>query len=318
VTAARSIHVNLDLPPLVQQKLRQLGVAGQRWLAELPALVDELAQAWSLELGATLQGGTAAYVARARTADGTDAVLKIVIPDPDHALQVRTLVEARGQGYARVLAHAEDRRAILIEALGPSLEDLHWTPERSLEVLCQTLREAWQVEPWPALRAAGPFPKARQLHELVRRLWEQLGQPCSERIIALALAYAEQRTLAEAPEHCVVVHGDPHPGNTLQLLAPRANAPSGFVLIDPDGFLAEKAYDLGVVLRDFCAELASGDARALAERYCRLLSSYTGVDYEAIWQWGFLERVSSGLYMMHCGAEQEGRLFLSTAERLLS
>ena len=38
-----------------------------------------------------------------------------------------------------------------------------------------------------------------------------------------------------------------------------------YVFEDPDGFLAEPAYDLGVVLRDWCTELlAARDARELA------------------------------------------------------
>ncbi len=40
-----------------------------RWLAELPALVADLGQRWSFTVGATLPGGTAAYVARVRTAE---------------------------------------------------------------------------------------------------------------------------------------------------------------------------------------------------------------------------------------------------------
>ena len=34
----------------------------------------------------------------------------------------------------------------------------------------------------------------------------------------------------------MVVHGDPHPANTLPVREPRQGAASGFVLVDPDGF----------------------------------------------------------------------------------
>lgn len=40
----------------------------------------------------------------------------------------------------------------------------------------------------------------------------------------------------------VVVHGDPHPANTLRAPDGRGR---GWVLVDPDGFRADPAYDAG-------------------------------------------------------------------------
>lgn len=87
-------------------------------------------------------------------------------------------------------------------------------------------------------------------------------------------------------------------------------------LIDPDGFLADPAYDLGVVLRDWCEQLLAGDSVALARRYCRLLANESGVDEAAIWKWGFIERVSSGLYTLRLGLDDTAGPFLATAQTL--
>lgn len=152
--------------------------------------------------------------------------------------------------------------------------------------------------------------------ELVGQLWEALGYPCSKRVRDQALAYAKSRAAAFDLEKCVVVHGDPHPGNALRAPTPRAGAESGFVFVDPDGFLAEPAYDLGVVLRDWSPHLLAGDAPALARGYCRLLATETGVDETAIWEWGFLERVSTGLYTMQFASPAFYRPFLEAAEQL--
>ncbi|MFE0131984.1 hypothetical protein ACFWY6_10465 [Streptomyces sp. NPDC059037] len=48
--------------------------------------------------GPPLAGGTTSYVARARTHDGRDAVLKLALPEGDFASQVRTLRLADGEG----------------------------------------------------------------------------------------------------------------------------------------------------------------------------------------------------------------------------
>jgi hypothetical protein len=51
------------------------------WLRGIPDRVDELAQQLSLEIGRPYEpGGFTSWVAPARLADGTDAVLKIVWP----------------------------------------------------------------------------------------------------------------------------------------------------------------------------------------------------------------------------------------------
>jgi hypothetical protein len=39
---------------------------------------------------------------------------------------------------------------------------------------------------------------------------------------------------------------------------------------------------------------------------------------QALWQWAFTERVSSGLYLMHHGHHTEGRAYLDSAERLVA
>ena len=51
--------------------------------------------------------------------------------------------------------------------------------------------------------------------------------------------------------------------------------------------------------------------------YCALLAGRTGVEAQDIWEWGYLERVSTGLYVLGLGAERIGRGFLESAERLV-
>jgi streptomycin 6-kinase len=260
-------------------------------------------------------------VAPARTAEGGDAILKIAIPEVGFADELHVLESAQGHGYVLLLASDREREAMLLEALGPPMATLALPPEQQLALLCQMLRLAWRA-PRPANLVVTPDDeKAGQLFRSVSRLWEDLGHPCSEQVVSQALRYAERRAAAFDLERCVVVHGDPHPWNALRALAPRMGAEAGFVFVDPVGFLADPAYDLGVALRDWCEQLlATADveaAAALARRYCALLSAETGVEETAIWEWGFLERVSSGLYCLELGIETLGWPLLQTAEMLI-
>jgi streptomycin 6-kinase len=309
------------VPGLVRQRVLHLGQQGERWLAELPDVIAHLERTWSITVGQALAGGTGSYVAPARTAEGGDAILKVAIPEVGFSDELRVLECAQGHGYVRLLAEDREREAMLLEALGPPMASLALPPQQQIALLCQMLHQAWQA-PRPAGLVVTPADeKAGQLARMVSRSWEDLGHPCSERVVNEALRYAERRAAAFDLERCIVVHGDPHPWNALQALAPRVGAEAGYVFVDPVGFLADPAYDLGVVLRDWCEQLLAtgspGAAAALARRYCALLSAQTGIEETAIWEWGFLERVSSGLYCLELGIEELGRPFLQTAEMLI-
>ncbi|MGI8645641.1 MAG: aminoglycoside phosphotransferase family protein [Nocardioides sp.] len=291
---------------------------GADWHRTLPDTLAELAELWSVRIGRPLPGGSASYVVKATTDDGEARVVKVVLPNPDLADEARTLAAAGGRGYAVLHAHDPARRALLLEALGTSLDRSAWSPERQIAVLADTLREAWQVP----LSTAPPVTdvaddKATSLRAMVLYYGDRLGAPCDPRVLRLAVEYAERRAADFDPDACVVVHGDPHPANALRVREPRAGAETGFVFVDPDGFRADPAYDASVVLRDWTARLTGGDARAVLEGYCDLLAEHTGLEWQRIWEWGFLERVSTGLYVMGFGADRIGRPFLDSAEALL-
>lgn len=305
------------LPTAVGNRARSLGRLGEEWLADLPERLAALSRAWSLTLGEPLSGGSASLVLRAHDRDGRPVVLKIGQPDTELQDQADTLARAAGRGYARLLSHDPERNALLIEGLGPSLESLRLAPERTLETLCDVLGEAWRV-PRGAGQAIRPVPdKATALAEFIAEAWPALGRPCPRPVIDRALVYAERRSAAFDLDRAVVVHGDPHPANALRSVAALRSGATGFVFVDPDGFLDDPAYDLGVVLRDWHRELAAtAEPTALLRGYCRLLADRTGVPATAIWEWGYLERVSTGLYALRYGAPELGRILLASAARL--
>lgn len=309
------------VPERVRLRAEQSGPQTRQWLKDLPGLLAELEHAWELSIGRPLSGGSSAYVAPVQTASG-HAVIKIAMPlEPgtdSFEQEIGTLLRADGHGYVRVFRFDYQRRALLLEPLGLSMQESHLEPTQAISLLCRTLRYAWLVPRRVDQIVNAREYKAQTLAQLVSELWDQLGQPCSEHSVSEALEFARRRLEAFDPHRCVVVHGDPHPANALLVSAPRVGAESGYVFVDPDGFLCEPEYDLGVVLRDWNEELlAADDPLALAHHYCHLLASASGLDEAAIWEWGFLERVSSGLYICAYGSREHGQFFFQTAQRLL-
>lgn len=309
--------MTVRLQPLTRARLTSLGERGAAWAEALPGLLTTLAQDWELALGPPLPGGSNSYVVRATTADGSPAVLKVVLDGAGLADQVRVLETADGRGYARLLRSDLDRQAMLLEALGDSLQSSGRSAEDQLAILAETLTVAWQ--PSPLDRVPMDADKAIGLAELVTDHWARLGRPCSIAVRDQALRCAE--LLSDAPaESLVIVHGDPHPGNALAATSPSADPTPGeeqrYRFVDPDGFVADRAYDLGVAMRDFSAAVLS-QGRGLAESYALLLAGRTGLEAERIWRWAFLERVSTGLYVLGFGSESAARPYLDSAEVLL-
>jgi len=309
------------VPERVRLRAEQSSLQTRQWLNDLPGLLAELEQAWELSIGQPLSGGSSAYVAPVKAASG-NAVIKIAMPDahrPDSFQQeIDTLLRANGRGYVRLFKFDYERRALLLEPLGPSMQERKLEPKQAIRLLCKTLQHVWLVPPGANQTMNALEYKAQTLAQLISELWDKLERPCPENIVSHALELARRRMDAFDPERCVVVHGDPHPANALLVRTLRTGAESGYVFVDPEGFLCEPEYDLGVVLRDWNEELlAAADPLALAHDYCQLLAKESGLDEATIWEWGFIERVSSGLYISAYGSSEHGQPFFKTAQRLL-
>lgn len=300
------------VPEAVRQKALYQGAEGRRWLAGLGRLIRELEREWGVTVGAVLSGGSEAYVAAARTDEGKDAVVKLEMPPYEHfAGEVLTLSAAAGRGYARLLNRDEGRHAMLQERLGPSLDKSGLPVPARVGILCATLLSAWET-PAPSGLQTGAE-KARWLSEFIAAAWEETDRPCSQRVVEQALAFAEARRAAFDPEASVLVHGDAADANALQATEPTLGR-TLYKFVDPDGLLAEPAYDLGVLMREWSGELLGGAVERLGRERCESLSRLTGVDPGAIWEWGFVERVSTGLFATRVGADHVGAEMLGVAE----
>jgi streptomycin 6-kinase len=192
------------------------------------------------------------------------------------------------------------RGALLLERLGRSLYELGLPLRRRHEILVSAAARVWRPAPGSALPTGEA--KARWLAEFITEMWEELDRPCSERAVRYALACAERRAAAHRDESAVLVHGDVHQWNALE-------AGDEFKLVDPDGLLAEPEYDLGIIMREDPLEAD------LRER-TRWLAARTGLDETAIWEWGAVERVSTGLLGTRVGMQPVAAQMLAAADSI--
>ena len=300
------------LPQAVQMRAASLGEQGRDWLASLPSVIETLQADWQVEVGEVLAGGSESLVARANNATGEARILKIgMTGSADLAIEARVYGLGAGQGYATLYEHSETHNALLLEALGAPLDQRRLPIQANIRALCELLVIAWQpLAENPGLMTGAE--KAVWLAEFITSRWQQLDKPCSKAVIDLALNYTGLRETSFAPEKSVLVHGDAHELNAL--LVPGTVADYKFV--DPDGLFAEPACDLAVPMRGYNEELLTGATNRRARARAKLLGELTGVDPESIWQWGFMERISTGLVLLEIGMREEGEQTLAVAERI--
>jgi streptomycin 6-kinase len=304
------VSARVRVPEAVRRKARACGVAGDRWLDQLPRVVADVERAWGIEVGDALAGGSGSYVAGASTADGRPAVLKMAIPDgldghSPFATELEALRLGDGLGYVRIIRADERGRCLLLERLGRPLRSLGLPVEAQIDVVADTLRRAWREVPATSGLRSGAD-QAEFLRQFIDRTWERLGRPGPASTVELAAAYAQRRRDAVDAAPTVLIHGDAHPANVLE--DPGGASPSGFKLIDPDGMRSEPAHDLAIPLRDWSDELLAADPVELGRRWSRRLGEQAEVPADAIWEWAFVERVSTGLFMLDLGDPAGARL----------
>lgn len=274
-----------------------------------------LADRWELQLGQTFDGGTASYVVAATDRGRRACVLKIgmslEMEDVDaFARSVRVHQLADGRGCAELFDHDPSVPAMLLERLGPNLHDLKLPLAHVLEVITGTLRGFWRPVAADAELPTGAD-KAAWLARYVVTMWTTLGQPCDRAVIDRTLALCERRAAAFDERRAVLVHGDAHGWNTL-----RAES-GGFKFVDPEGLRSEPEHDLSVPMREYNRPLLAGDTANLVRDRAESLANRCGVDADVVWEWGFIERVSTGLANLHEFDDGEGGAFLEVAVRCL-
>jgi streptomycin 6-kinase len=317
VRCARNLMVKVpvEIPELVRQRALSNGVAGRRWLDDLPYVVTALAERWGLEIGSSFRGGTAAYATAATDGSGRACVLKVAMPleiDGADTFHQSVLVHelAAGRGCAQLLRHDESTPAMLLERLGPNLDDLGMLVPHLLKAVATTLGSFWR----PLANDCGlptGAEKAAWLAHYITSSWSQLGRPCRREVIDRAVAYCDERAASFDSSRAVLVHGDAHGWNTLEA------GDGTFKFVDPEGLRSERAHDLGVPMREYNHPLLVGNTMMLARRRAELLASWCEVDPEPVWQWGFIERVSTGLANVREFEGDKGMVFLEVATRCI-
>jgi streptomycin 6-kinase len=229
---------------------------GPEWLVELPRLVAECVEQWSLELEEPIDTGHS-FVAPAG-----DAFLKINLPDEESEHEAEALVRWDGRGAARLLARDDARRAYLVERLRPGTQLWALPDEEATEIAAGVLEQLW-------IEAAEPF---RRLEDLAAHWVDELPRRQLDRkLVDRAVSF--MREAGPTQRESVLMHQDFHGGNVL--LSER-----GWLAIDAKPVVGEREFDTASLIRD-----RRPATKARMERRLDYLVDRLGLDPERTRGW---------------------------------
>jgi streptomycin 6-kinase len=242
------------------------------WLEQLPGIVRDLQDRWSVSLGLPFDGEevSCAWVAPAVRQDGTRAVLKIGMPHMEGRDEIGGLRFWAGDPTVRLLQADDELNAMLLERCDPGTT-LRVLPELEQDVV---------------------------IARLLRRLWRMPSRPHAFRPLSAMTAHWAKETLADVsqwPDVGLVREGlhlfqelprtaqrevllatDLHAANVLQ--AQR----EPWLIIDPKPFIGDPAYDATQHLFNCEARMRS-DPQGTIRRFADLLEA----DHERVRLWVF-------------------------------
>ncbi|MFG1607119.1 aminoglycoside phosphotransferase family protein [Actinoplanes sp. NPDC049265] len=244
------------------RRLADYGEPEREWLAALPETVTELAERWSLRLGAPYRpGGSAAWVAPVTGADGSRAVLKVAWRHYEARDEAAGLRFWSGRGVVEVLQSEvyEQTTAMLLEECRPgtTLAAALPPPERD-EVIARILKRLWTAPP-----PGAPFrPLAGMCEAWAAGFAERSPVPPDQGLMRLGLDL--WKTLPTSATTSVLLCTDLHPDNVLS--AER----EPWLVVDPKPYIGDPAYDPIQHMLNFPDRLATAPA-AFATRMATLL-----------------------------------------------
>jgi streptomycin 6-kinase len=265
----------MDIPPPL--RWMEQDQAAREWLSTVPGLLERCASRWGLSLGPPFPTCHVSWTCPATRAGGDTVVLKLQFPHPEAEHEADALRHWSGNGAVRLLDHAPELHALLIERCEPG-DHLSTRPgEEALEVILDLLRRL-------SVSASRPFKtltvEAAEWSDEIPRAYERTGRPFEMRVVDAALEALA--VLPGSQRETVLLHQDLHADNVL------AAGQGRWLAIDPKPLVGERAFALAPVIRS--TEL--GHSREAVIRRLRHGSRSLGLDLERVRGWAIAQTVA--------------------------
>lgn len=272
---------------------------GRRWLVALPALLDDVARTWELQVGEPYQLSFH-WVTRVTRADGSAAVLKLGVPAGHLTDQAHALDVYGGHGAVRLLAQDTARGALLLEPADPGTPASALVPHHDEEATAALIGVGRRLHQVPPQGCSLPDLYEAESESFRAHLRRYPGDDPLPRKLVVRAGGLFDELCASAPEH-LVLHGDLHHDNVL-----RADR-EPWLAIDPFGVVGDPGYDCGAMLYNPDPPRRDDDLLALVPARIEQLADGFGLPIDRVVAWGFVMGVLSEVWTAQGGGTPGSR-----------
>lgn len=259
------------------------GKAGRRFLANLPALIEEASQKWGLTNVRPSPELSYNFVAFARRGD-EQVVLKMGVPNRELKSEMAALRLFNGEGACRLIDHDVKKYWMLLERLQPgvmlvTLED----DEQATQIAAEVMQRIWRPAPVEDafIRLSDWFDGLKKLRPHFKGRTGPFEEKLVERVESSVKDFFAEN------HKPVLMHGDFHHYNIL-------SSERGWLVIDPKGVIGPACYEVGPLLINPWGDLLNGNHyRQLTKRRIDILHEQLGFERERIREWGLAHAVLS-------------------------
>ena len=271
----------MNLPQTFIQNIHAaFGDHGRKWLANLPALIEDASRRWGLAEIQPVPNLSYNFVAFARRG-GEDVILKLGVPNRELTSEMNALKLFDGKGACSLLDCDEENGFLLIERLKPGamLADLNDDDERT-HIAIGVMQRLWK--PVPTAGDGGSSSHFIQLEDWfgglkeVRPTFNGGTGPFPEKIFERV-----ESSLPDllAGDNVCLMHGDFHHYNIL-------SSERGWLVIDPKGVIGPVGYETGpLMLNPWNKPMDRVQFKVQAERRVDILRERMGWAREKIIGW---------------------------------
>ncbi|WP_261305617.1 aminoglycoside phosphotransferase family protein [Paenibacillus andongensis] len=269
-----------SLPKQFIQTLRDVHKGkADGWLRDFDRLIYDCEERWQMKMMSPFDLSFN-YVAAAKRKDGTEVVVKLVIPGDEFVSEVDALKLFNGNGIVKIIDVDIAKGILILERLipGQTLASLE-NEEEAAHIASQVMRKLWM----PVHSNSSSIPTTLHMEEklinIYKRNTEGLG-PITKEILQEAVD--TYRTMNAMPDMPFLLHGDLHQYNILMA------AREPWLAIDPKGLIGDREYD---VIQYLLNKLPNGDSTQVIEKRIDIFVKELNLDKKRLISWGFAHSV---------------------------
>jgi streptomycin 6-kinase len=279
-----------DLPISFVHNVTRAFADGARWLDALPTLLAACLEKWDLSLAGDPFELSFNYVVPVMQAGKFAAVLKLGVPTPEFAAEVRALRLFHGYGAVAVIECDASQGALLLERVDPGTTLAAGKDQiQATEIAAQTMLKLWQAN-----TTAAEFRSLENWTGGLGKLRPHFSGSTGPLDAALVDRAERLRAeLLQGKQPSRLLHADLHHFNILY-----GNEP-GWVAIDPKGVIGDPSYEPAAFLFNPDPEVVLD--RSIQQARVTMLADQLNLDAQRIVGWAFFQAVLGAWWTIEDG-----------------